>query len=139
MLNVDGTNTMALIRDVQRDIMKGNLIHIDFQELTQGEKIRVKIPVHIINKNLVEDSVSVVQEQLSEVEIQTIPKYLPQHIEVDASILKNQDFIKVEDLAVYSDENIEVLTDESQVIALLTNATREEVAVAEEKSLADLY
>lgn len=138
-LNIDGTKTIAIIRDIQRHITKQSIIHIDFQELTEGEKVRVKIPIHIINKTAVESSTSVVQEQLSEIEIQTIPKYLPQSIEIDASMLKTLDNIKVCDLDVYKNENIEVLTDPNQIIALLANATREEVAVAEEKSLSDLY
>ncbi len=138
-LNINDNTTMAIIKDIQRDITKGNIIHVDFQELTKGKKVRVRIPIHIVNKASVESSVSVVQEQLKEIEIQTIPKYLPQAINVDASLLKEKEAIKVEDLDIYNDENIEILTDASQIISTLAYATKQETAATEEKSLTDLY
>ncbi|RKD26938.1 large subunit ribosomal protein L25 [Caminicella sporogenes DSM 14501] len=138
-LNIGDTKTSVIIRDIQRHITKQNIIHIDFQELVKGEKVRVKIPIHIVNKTAVESSTSVVQEQLNEIEIQTIPKYLPQVVEVDAEILKTADAIKVSDLDIYKNENIEVLTEPNQIIAVLANTTKQEVVEKEEESLSDLY
>ncbi|WIF95923.1 50S ribosomal protein L25 [Caminicella sporogenes] len=138
-LNIGDIKTSVIIRDIQRHITKQNIIHIDFQELVKGEKVRVKIPIHIVNKTAVESSTSVVQEQLNEIEIQTIPKYLPQVVEVDAEILKTADAIKVSDLDIYKNENIEVLTEPNQIIAVLANTTKQEVVEKEEESLSDLY
>lgn len=138
-LNINSDNTLAIIKDIQRHIVKQNVLHIDFQELTKGEKVRVKIPVHLINKSAVENSTLVVQEQLKEIEIQTLPKYLPQSIDVNASILKDKDAIKVSDIDICNDENIEILSDTEQIIALLAHASREEAAVTdEEEELTDL-
>ncbi len=140
-LKINGEKTLAIIKDIQNHITKDEVLHIDLQQLTAGEKVRVKIPIHIINKSTVESSAFVVQEQLNEIELQTIPKYLPQHIDVDASLLKSVDVIKVGDLDIYKDENIEILSDPEQIVALLTTASKQEAAVTEEQeeNLTDLY
>lgn len=139
-VEINGKTIMTIIKDIQKHITKQDVMHIDFQELTAGEKVRVKIPLHLVNKSLVENARSVVQEQLNEIEIQTLPKYLPQAIQVDVSGLEHGETIKVCDLDIYNDENIEILSDSEQIIALLANISMEEAAVAEEEpSLTDLY
>jgi len=142
-LKINGKETMIIIKDIQRHVTKGDVIHLDFQELTKGEKIRVRLPIHVINKNLVESSTSVVQDQLKELEIQTIPQFLPDAINVDATLFKDVDVIKVKDLDIYNNENIEILSDPEQIVALLATVSMSEAAATEEEeegsTLTDLY
>ncbi len=138
-VEINGKIIMTIIKDIQRHITKKDVMHIDFQELTAGEKVRVKIPLHLVNKSLVENDRSVVQEQLKEIEIQTIPQYLPQAIQVDVSGLELGGTIKVSDLDIYNDENIEILSDPEQIVALLASVTiYEEEEEEEEAPLTDL-
>ncbi len=138
-LTIDDTNTMAIIKDVQRHIVKKNIIHVDFQELTKGEKVKVKIPIHVINKSSVENATSVVQDQLKEIEIQTLPMHLPQAISIDASLLADKDAIRVQDLDIYNDKNIEMLSDPESIIATLAYVSIQiEEETEEEESLTDL-
>lgn len=141
-LNIEKEDTLALVKNIQYHVIKGNIIHIDFQELTKGEKIKVKIPIHLTNKSSVESSTMVVQEQLKEIEIQTLPKNLPDNIEVDASLLDSKEAITISDLDIYNNENIEILSEPEQIIATLAYASKQEAAVTEEdtdSSLTDLY
>lgn len=132
----------ALIKDIHRHIIKQHVLHIDLQELDYNEKVRVKIPVHLVNKQAVESSVSVVQQQIGELEIQTYPQYLPQVIEVDVSHMKFGEPIKVRELPIYQDEHIQVLHDGEDIVALIATASKVEAAAAtetEEDRLRRLY
>ncbi len=131
----------AIIKDIHRHIIKQHVLHIDLQELDASEKVKVKIPLHLTNKAVVESSVSVVQHQITELEIQTYPKHLPQMIEVDASSIKFGEPMRIKDLAVYADVNIEVLHDPEEIVALIASASKDVVVeeVSEEEKLRKLY
>jgi large subunit ribosomal protein L25 len=51
-INVEGEKIRAIPRDYQLDVVKDTPLHIDFQRLISGSKIRVKIPVHFINQDI---------------------------------------------------------------------------------------
>ncbi|QXM07149.1 50S ribosomal protein L25 [Crassaminicella indica] len=123
---------LAIIKDVQRHITKLHVLHIDLQELDEKEKVRVKLPIYLINKSAVESSTSVIQQQMTELEIQTLPKYLPQSIEVDVSTMKYGEPLTVKDLWVFNNENIEVLSDKDEIVALLAASTKLEIKEEED-------
>ncbi|MBB6218813.1 large subunit ribosomal protein L25 [Anaerosolibacter carboniphilus] len=131
-LKVGDTLRPAIIKDIHRHITKQHVLHMDLQELDYNEKIRVKIPLYLLNKQVVESSVSVVQQQIAELEIQAFPQYLPQSIDVDVSNMKFGEPLKISELAVYQDENIQVLHDGEEIVALITTASKVEAAAATE-------
>lgn len=98
---------------------------MDFQELDENEKIKVAMPIQIINREKVESSVKVIQLNMTELEIQTYPKYLPEKIELDAIHFKNKDTLTIGDLSITQNENIEILEDKDKVIASLAYASRD--------------
>ncbi len=125
-LNLNGEVIPAIIKEVQKDIIKDNLLHIDFQQLSEDEEIKVFVPVVLVGKGKVENSTTIIQQQIMELEIRCLPKYIPSSIEVDVSNLKFGDSITVGDLNL--GENIEILHDEDEVIASLTaNSKYEEL------------
>ena len=48
-LDVDGTKHRVIPRDFQLDPVKDNPIHVDFLRLGEGAKVRVRVPIHVIN------------------------------------------------------------------------------------------
>ncbi len=129
---------LVIIKEIQRDAVKRHVIHIDFQELTAGEKIKVKIPVHVFNRSAVEVGNRVVQQQLQEIEIETLPKYLIQTIEVDCKLLNDTDSITVADLPIYTNADIEVFEDPEEVVVSLVIVTRAEVDTEEEEDVEEI-
>lgn len=131
----------AIVKDVQRHITKHHVLHIDFQELSDNEKVRVRIPLYLLNRSEVESSTNILQQQVTELEIMTYPKYLPQTIETDVAAMDLSAPIKVKDLDIYSNDNIEVLNDPEEIVVLLTSAMKEDVVVeeVEEDLLRKLY
>lgn len=122
-LEIKGEKKFSVIKEIQREIIKNELLHMDFQILDENEKIKMVMPIHISNREGIETSDQVVQQNINEVEIQTYPRYLPEKIEVDAMKLKDKDSITIEDLDVFRNENIEVMENNSNVIASLVHTT----------------
>lgn len=130
-LQVGNETIMVIVKEVQRNPSLQNIIHVDFQELTAGEKIKVSIPIHLFNRDAVETGNMVVQQQIHEIEIETLPKDLVQSVDVDCKLLRDGASITVGDLPIFKNEAIEVLTDAETIVAALTMATRAEVTSEE--------
>ncbi len=131
-LKIDGRNQLAILKEFQRDPLSHELLHIDFMALTEGQKIKVSLPVSYINKDSLAKDVFL-QEQMSEVEISTLPKYLVDHVIVDLSGFSLGDSIHVSDLDVSKNKNIEVLSPGDALVSTLTHATRAEEEPEEEE------
>ena len=119
-LDLEGEKNFVIIKELQRGIIDRKVIHIDFQTLSETEKIKMVMPIRIVNREDVETSSQFVEMLLNEVEIQTYPRYLPDRVELDVSKLKEKDFLTVADLNIGEDENIEITEEKDRLIASLT-------------------
>lgn len=84
-VKVDGKTEKAILKEIQRHPGKPQIIHIDFLRISEGDKIRVHVPIHCINEDV---SVGVkkggvVTHNLVDIEISCLPADLPEYIEVD--------------------------------------------------------
>jgi len=120
-----------LIREKQRDFIKGTLRHIDFQVVSLSEKIRTSVQIELTGSSpAVRDLNGVVVNGISEVEIEALPQDLPDRLTLDISTLKEiGDGFYVKDLVV--SEKIEILSDAEEMIAIITAGAGEEVESAE--------
>lgn len=133
-LELEGELVPVLIKEVQRHPIKDIVLHTDFQKLSADKKVRLRIPVAIQGREFVETRTSgVVEQQLMEVELQCLPKYIPQHIIVDVSNLEFGDVIKLSDLDISKDENYEIFTDIDELIVSLTASTKHEEETEEKE------
>ncbi|HEX5056783.1 MAG TPA: 50S ribosomal protein L25/general stress protein Ctc, partial [Gammaproteobacteria bacterium] len=85
-ININGTAQEAVLRDVQRHPAKPMVMHMDFQRISQDRAIRVHVPLHFINEDKcegVKTGGGLISKVLSEVEVECLPRYLPEFIEVD--------------------------------------------------------
>lgn len=109
----------AILQDYQVDPITGNLLHVDFMEVSATEKIRVTVPVVLMGEPIgVRQDKGVLQHGISEIEIEAIPEKIPGHIEVDVSQLEVGDAIHVRDIKF--EEGIKVLSEPDEVIATVT-------------------
>ena len=129
MINVEieDKKYQAIIKEVQKQTVTHNILHVDLQQLSNDEKIKLTLPLILEGRERVEDSKTVVEQQLKEINIQCFPKYIPGSIVVNANVLRNNNVLKVKDLEIAKDENVEVLNDLEDLVATLTRATKEEV------------
>ncbi len=119
-LRVDGETHLALIREVQREPIHREILHVDFQAVEMTEKIRVEVPVVFVGASpAVERGEGILVHGLTHVEIECLPKDLIEAITVDLSRLDRVDAaIYVRDLQV--PPGITVVSDPDELIALVT-------------------
>lgn len=116
----------AIVKDYQIDPVMGNLLHVDFQEISATQAIRVMVHVVIKGEAIgVKRDNGVLQHGLREIEIECLPDKIPGHIDVDVTNLGLGQSVHVRDLKL--EEGIKVLTDPDEVLATVT-AVKEEVA-----------
>jgi large subunit ribosomal protein L25 len=129
----DIAGEQCLTQDMQVHVVSGKLLHIDFRMLKKGEKSVVTVPVEFVGKSLgIENKVGILNIRLDEIEIETIPSKIPNHIEVDiSSLVKLGDSIKVSDLKL--DSAITILEDLNTTIVILS-APQEQKEEEEEES-----
>ena len=124
-IDVDGEQHAALVREKQKDYVKNRLVHIDFQVVSLNEKIRaaVRIDVHGTSP-AVKDFNAVIVTSLAQVEVEALPRDLPERFVVDVSKLTAiGDSIHVRDLEV--SDKVTVLTSADEIIAVATGAAPE--------------
>jgi large subunit ribosomal protein L25 len=133
-VKIDGKDHAALVREKQRDYIRNQYIHIDFQAVSQTETIRTKVGITFTGiAPAVKDFNGIVVEGLDSIEVEALPKDLPERFNVDISGLANiGDAIHVSDIAV--PESVTFLTSPEELVMLITAPAAEEVeevAIAE--------
>lgn len=133
-IKLDGAEHAVLVREKQRDYIKGNFIHIDFQVVSLTEKIRATVIIEIIGTSpAVKEYNGVVISGLSNLEVESLPQDLPEKFVIDISnLMEIGDAVHVRDIKV--SDNVEILTDPDEMLVLVTSGTmeEEEEIVAEE-------
>jgi large subunit ribosomal protein L25 len=126
---IDGISHAALVREKQKDYIRNQFIHIDFQAVSQTEKIRTKVGIILTGlAPAVKDFNGVVVEGLDSIEVEALPKDLPERFVVDVSKLANiGDAIHVSDIVV--DETVTIIDSPEEMLVLITSPAAEEVEV----------
>lgn len=127
-IDVEGKEYPSLVRERQRDYIKGVLTHIDFLAVDLDEKIRTLVRVVLAGVSpAVKDHNGVLVQNLERLEIECFPGDLPERITVDIAVLAQiGDSIRVRDLPI--SDKIRILADEDETIAVVT-LTKEETVV----------
>ena len=129
-VDIDGKPYDAFIKDTQRNIMDGNILHVDFYEVESGVSLRARVSIHLKGNAIGVREGGILEFPLHEVEVECLPKDLPERIELDISSLGINQSIHVRDLAL--EEGVKLISASDQVIALVKFARDAAVPAAEE-------
>jgi large subunit ribosomal protein L25 len=101
-IKTGGATTSAILRDLQRHPSKPVIMHVDLQRVTADEELRTQVPLHFIGEdsNAAIKAGGLVSHEQTEVEIECLPKNLPEFIEVDISGMEIGDTLHLSDLKV---------------------------------------
>ncbi|MDQ4145649.1 MAG: 50S ribosomal protein L25/general stress protein Ctc [Actinomycetota bacterium] len=136
-IEVDGQSTTALARDLQRDPLRGTLLHADFVKVDLKQEVEVEVPVHIVGEAPGVKEGGVLEQPLFELHVRCLPTEVPESIEADVSGLNVGDSLKVADLS--SGRTFEILNDpEASVAAVVAAVTEEELEAMEAAATADV-
>lgn len=116
-IEIDGETTLALTRELQRDPVKGTLLHADFVRVDRKQEIEVEVPVQTIGEPEGVREGGVLEHQLFTLHVRCLPTNVPEHIDADVSRLRVGDSLKVGDLATPGD--FEILNDPDAVVAMI--------------------
>ncbi|MFU8832673.1 MAG: 50S ribosomal protein L25, partial [Wenzhouxiangella sp.] len=90
-LKVGKNRQKVVLRDLQRHPFKPTLIHIDFLRISDDQTVRISVPIHFANEEKSEAARMagvVISHQITEVEVDALPKDLPEFLEIDLVDLK---------------------------------------------------
>ena len=118
MLDVDGTTYNALIKEVDFNPLKGTIDEIDFQALVSGEKVHSTAEIHLINHDKL--AAGVAQQMLHEVSFKALPAALVDKIQIDIGNMKVGDTLKVKDLDIANNSEVDLTTDPEDVVVTIT-------------------
>ena len=102
-LDIDGKLENVLLRDLQRHPFKQLIMHADFQRVDANALLRTSVPLHFVNGDVSPAGKTagvVIMHELTQVEVECLPKDLPGNIQVDLSGLKPNDTIHLSQLAL---------------------------------------
>ena len=125
---------LTLAREIQRDIIRHNILHVDFYRVVMTEKISAEIPLVLSGKAPALEEGGILVHGLNTVEVQCLPADLPSALEVDlSSLVEFNDLVTVANLQVPS--SVAILSDPDSVIARIEapRIVEEEVEVPEEE------
>ena len=108
MLDVECKSYDVLIKEMDYDPMKRVILEMDFQELVKGEKVHSVAEIVLHNKD--KEVEGVLEQSLEEVSYKATPEHLVDKIDIDCSTLRLGDCIKVGDLDIAKDKDVDVLT-----------------------------
>jgi large subunit ribosomal protein L25 len=128
MLDIDGETRQAFVKATQRNIMDGTILHVDFYEVESGTALRAKVSIHIHGTPIGVREGGVLEFPLHEVEVECLPKDLPERIDVDISELKVNQSIHIRDLAL--GDGVRLVSGGDQVVALVKFAKAESDAAS---------
>ncbi|MFZ5855548.1 MAG: 50S ribosomal protein L25 [Chloroflexota bacterium] len=130
MIELDGQEYPALVREKQRDYIKNRLLHVDFLVVSLTEKLTAYVGIELTGLSLaVKDYNAVLVNGLSEIEVECLPADLPEKIVADLGALaKVGDVIHVSDLVL--SDRVKVLSSPEEMIVIATAAKVEEVVEA---------
>jgi large subunit ribosomal protein L25 len=128
-LNVDnGEKAEVIVKDFQLDPVKRSIIHVDFFEVERGKTLKTAIPVKIEGVSLGVKKGGVLELFLRDIEIECLPKDIPDHILIDIGNLDIGDSMHVKDLNMA--ENLRVISNPEQVVVLVGHPTKVAAPVA---------
>ncbi len=129
-LEVDGETYTTIIRERQRDVITGRLLHIDFQAVSLTEEVESEVSITLVGEAPATKLGATIVQELETLDIVALPENLPETIKVDLSVLAEPgDTITVGDLVL--PPGVRVLNPPDEVIVAAVGPEEEEEVEAE--------
>lgn len=117
-INISGKSEDAIIKEVQRDPVTRRVTHMDLQRIDSNQIIKASVPVVIKGEEYFKNSGTVLQQQVSKLDVECAPSRLPKCIYADVAKLGNKHKITIGDLEI--GEEISVLNNPLSTVVTLT-------------------
>ncbi|MDP9222283.1 MAG: 50S ribosomal protein L25/general stress protein Ctc [Actinomycetota bacterium] len=123
-IQVDGDTTLALMKELQRDPVRGTLLHADFIKVDRDEEVEVDVPVHLVGEPAGVKEGGALEHSLNSLHVRCKATEVPQSIEADISGLNIGDTLRVAELVTAL--TFTILNDPEAVVAVVAAPVSEE-------------
>ena len=115
----------VILKDLQVDPVKENILHADFQRIAMDQTLKVTVPIAIRgDAKGVKTEGGLLDVVMREIEVECLPADIPERIECDVSELEMHESLRIRDLPTL--KNVEVLEDADRVIVHVVTVREEE-------------
>jgi large subunit ribosomal protein L25 len=111
----DSENRVVMVKEVQKNPIKGNLLHVDFYQVNMAEKIRVEVPIVLTGESpALKNRENMLLHTMYTLHIECLPDKMPDNIGVDISSIKevNQAVyvkdVKIADITIMNDPDLTI-------------------------------
>jgi len=126
----EGRTRPVLIKDWQVDPVRGDVTHIDFQEVDLTQEVEAQVAISLVGQSVGVRDGGVLDQPLREVEVSALPDSLPESIELDVTDLEIGASVTVADLR--APEGVTIVSDPETVVASVVAPTVEEAPEEDE-------
>lgn len=126
---VDGTEHVSFVKDVQYDIISDTIRHVDFYQVEPGKVLRTKIRIKITGSPEGVRLGGVLEYGINEIDVECLPKNLPERVVLDVSDLQLNHSLHVRDLKL--PESVKVHTD-GEISVVTLKYTKNDIPAAAE-------
>lgn len=123
-VNLAGNSYPAVIREMQKHPVSGEIRHVDFQQVEMDKKIKAMIGIHIIGTPEGVKDGGILQLGERQVEIEALPGEIPDYLEVDVSELRIGDKLTASD--IQPKDNLKITAEPESLIALVSSPRNDE-------------
>jgi large subunit ribosomal protein L25 len=137
----DKETKKVFVREIQKDVLSRQLLHVDFYQVNKDEKMQMSIPIVLVgDAPALRGKGRMVSRGITEIRVECLPEKVPPQIDVDISILKEleqgiyvKDFVLDPDIIVHADPQQLVV----KVTEVIVKVEEEKVVVAAEGEAAE--
>jgi large subunit ribosomal protein L25 len=110
-VSVNGKTEKAILKNIQRNPAKFQVMHMDFLRVSMSEAVKVHVPLHFINEvgSIGGKKGGIAAHSMVDVEVSCLPADLPEYLEIDLANLDIGESIHLSDIALPSGVEIVVL------------------------------
>ena len=131
---------LALVQEIQRHPINGKIVHVDFHEVAETEKVTVQVPVETVGEAAgVKNNGGVLEHVLFKLKVRCLPKDLPEQITVDVTSLEIGKSIHIGEIT--APQGVEIMGDKKiPVVSVAAPRAEEEAtpAAGEAKAAGDV-
>jgi len=99
-----GSRELALLKDMQIDSVKDQILHLDFIQVTRGQDLEAMVPLVVEGEAVgVKNMGGIMEVHLNEIEVRCRPSKLPNLVSIDVSDLNIGESLQLKDLAPIAD------------------------------------
>jgi len=120
-LDVEGKESKAILREIQRDPITSQIIHLDFHTVSMNKPIHVAVPIHFVGTPVgVKTDGGIMQITMRELNISCLPADIPEHIDIDVTELHIGESVHVNDIPV---PKVRILSELQRTVVVIAAPT----------------